>query len=105
MPNRKGYGKAGKRKAASHFSTATTTTKYIQSCDTDSRGKAIGLREPHVHESPNTMVRPRLFRYLELVAMVLMDFEDNTAARLTLVVSGALRCITAAFRDAEDVPG
>jgi hypothetical protein len=40
VPDRKGYGKDGKRKAAFHFPTATTTTKDTQSWDTDSRGKA-----------------------------------------------------------------
>jgi len=35
----------------------------------------------------------------------LIDFEDNTAAGLTLYVSDALRCAAAAFSDAEDVPG
>jgi hypothetical protein len=55
-----GYGKAGKQKPLSNFPTATTTTKYIQLWDTDSRGKAImvtgfqeqflgvsGTRPPH----------------------------------------------------------
>jgi hypothetical protein len=41
-----GYGKAGKQKPLSNFPTATTTTKYIQLWDTDSRGKAnhVGCR-------------------------------------------------------------
>jgi len=34
-----GYGKAGKQKPLSNFPTATTTTKYIQLWDTDSKGK------------------------------------------------------------------
>ncbi|MGB7554350.1 MAG: hypothetical protein WBM04_08245, partial [Candidatus Korobacteraceae bacterium] len=38
--NQAGYGKAGKQKPLSNFPTATTTTKYIQLWDTDSRGKA-----------------------------------------------------------------
>jgi hypothetical protein len=39
-PTEAGYGKAGKQEPLSNFSTATTTTKYIQVWDTDSRGKA-----------------------------------------------------------------
>jgi hypothetical protein len=38
-----GYGKAGKQKPLSNFPTATTTTKYIQLWDTDSKGKVKGL--------------------------------------------------------------
>jgi hypothetical protein len=49
----------------------------------------------------NRLVR----RFLELVVTLLIDFEDNTAAGLTLYVSDALRCAAAAFSDAEDVPG
>jgi hypothetical protein len=39
-PTEAGYGKAGKQKPLSNFSTATTTTKYIELWDTDSEGKA-----------------------------------------------------------------
>jgi hypothetical protein len=40
QPTEAGYGKAGKQKPLSNFSTATTTMKYMQLWDTDSRGKA-----------------------------------------------------------------
>ncbi len=42
-----GYGKAGKQNALSNFPTATTTTKYIQLWDTDSRGKAKDIQLPY----------------------------------------------------------